>query len=125
MKIRQVFVSNSSSASFVIRWKPTEGGTSQNVQKLVTKIMYPDIEDKKTFKYRGATFNKTDNIQEILAKTTTIADEYFITSAWTVMDNGDPEDFGIAMRDFVSGLERAEKDEIPPIKILEKEVSED
>ena len=125
MKIRNGFVSNSSSASFVIRWKPTEGGTSQNVQKLVTKIMYPDIEEQKTFKYRGATFNKAENIQEILAKTTTIENEYFITSAWTIIDNGDPEDFGIAMRDFVSGLERAEKDKTIPVKILEKEIQGD
>ena len=117
MKIRQGFVSNSSSASFVIIWK---NNTGLPFGEAIKHIIMPWDSDSRTD-------NKKEYIEEVIKATFVLkedADEQFLrTYFWTVMDNGDPEDFGRAAMVFNMALDLHEVNK--SVKVISREINGD
>ena len=93
MKIRQGFVSNSSSASFIVTWKPYEGNEHLDIDESLNIVFY-DIYNQE---------NKKELCERIKIKTVQGADKTFKTSFHTNMYNN-MRDFGETASCFVMEL---------------------
>ncbi len=117
MKIRQGFVSNSSSASFVIKWKPVNGEKDLTINGALSQLFCIPYDEKTDsfgeWKYDGksnsffpfgddAHCNEDLSIVE-MSKNTAKNGRVFTTSFFTAMMN-DTRDFGDAANQLLAAL---------------------
>ena len=92
MKIRSGFVSNSSSASFVVTWKKYYSDPKKDLKQNLDNI----------FQYSDFKPEELEVIfKDIIANTKEISNDIYETSFWTVMFNG-VSDFGNAATQLVA-----------------------
>lgn len=105
MKIRNGFVSNSSSGSFIMHWRMKTFGKKVTLQKAVGEvfgIFFKDGTDEMDWEN---TWNKEakDKVEKIIKDTVDNRDGTFTSIFWTSMVNN-AEDFGEAAKSLVMGV---------------------
>jgi hypothetical protein len=105
MKIRQGFVSNSSSASFIVHWRIKDFGKTITTERAVGEIFGVEFKEETDEINWEDTWNKEakGRVEEIIKQTVTNKDGTFISSFHTYMFNNS-EDFGEAAKSLVMGL---------------------
>ena len=105
MKIRNGFVSNSSSGSFILNWRMRTFGKEANIQRAVGeafKVFFKEGTDE--IDWEG-TWNKEvqPKVEEVFKNTVKNYDGSFTSTFWTSMANS-AEDYGEAAKSLVIGL---------------------
>lgn len=106
MKIRNGFVSNSSSASFLVTWK-CEGTNSIRdalYQLFVPSYIYDDRERKKERLIKQLSGEGLNNDFNNILKWTRESNDNLITEFWTAMWNEELTDFGDSIFKFLTAL---------------------
>lgn len=109
MKIRTGFVSNSSSASFIVHWRPRTFGNKVKKDKIIavlTGVVYNFISDVNVEKeINEATWLKDckNKFDEIMKNTNDNEDGTFTTTFFTCMKNSG-DDFGEIAKFFAMSL---------------------
>jgi len=105
MKVRQGFVSNSSSASFIVHWRARTFGNRISLNAAIARVFGVDMkENGEEFDWENA-WNKESQskVEEAARATVENADGSFTSSFWTSMMNT-PDDFGDAAKSLVMGI---------------------
>lgn len=107
MKQRNGFVSNSSSASFIVHWRVRSMGDNYSIARALAKLfdIYSSFEDDK-FNWEKSEWEASgwkDKIETLIEETRRNDDGTFTSSFFTSMMNS-PEDFGEAAKSLVMGL---------------------
>jgi len=118
MKIRNGFVSNSSSGSFIMHWRVKTYGKDVSVTNAVGRIFNASFKQDSDEISWFDTWNKEMKpvVEEIIRATMKNNDGSFTTSFWTSMVNS-PEDFGEAAKSLVMGIVASEDYELIDSKI--------
>jgi hypothetical protein len=107
MKIRNGFVSNSSSASFIVHWRMRTMGKEVGIKQALSSVfdacVYSD--ETKDWSWDDSYFidGYKKTFEEIMEKTEQNHDGSFTTKFWTSMMNS-PSDFGTAATELVMAL---------------------
>jgi len=112
MKIRNGFVSNSSSASFIVHWRMRTYGKEITAEKAVGKIFGVYFKENEYKIDWDNTWNKEAKckVEEILKNTEMNNDGTFTSTFFTDMMNS-TEDFGAAAKSLVMGIVANEDNE--------------
>lgn len=104
MKNRTGFVSNSSSASFIIHWRMRTFGEKVDVKEAIAKVVGLQIKEDGEMDWENS-WRREDKpkIEEMIEKTVINADGSFTSTFWTDMYN-DAEDFGGAATSLIMNL---------------------
>ena len=116
MKIRSGFVSNSSSASFIVYWKPLDFINSFTIVEALCKIFEvpSNLYNKKAGKFRNVPDYLKSNtdliikLKKLTKKSNKDKEGIFITNFFTVMMN-DGDDFGEDAKSFLINLVTCEE----------------
>lgn len=107
MKTRIGFVSNSSSASFIVHWRVRTMGEEVSLKEALSDLFEAYVYDQDTKDWNWDRQFRVDEykamFEEIDGRTVQNADQSFTTSFWTSMMNS-PEDFGHAAMSLVMAL---------------------
>ena len=106
MKFRTGFVSNSSSASFIVKWTSTSEDYNNVVEALCAVYEVPyDLFDEEVNRFRNVPEYLVDETRKImeLNKLTTENGNVFITEFFTAMMNSG-DDFGTIAKSFLINL---------------------
>jgi hypothetical protein len=105
MKTRNGFVSNSSSASFIIHWRMRTMGEETNIQKALSNLyeLYNYDEEKKDFVWDEYNEEFKDRFEGVMKRTKQNADGSFTTDEFIGMLN-DYDDFGKNVQSLVFAL---------------------
>ena len=105
MKTRNGFVSNSSSASFIIHWRMRTMGEETNIQQALSNLyeLYNYDEEKKDFVWDEYNEEFKDRFEGALKRTKQNADGSFTTDEFIGMLN-DYDDFGECIQSLVFAL---------------------
>ena len=117
MKIRNGFVSNSSSANFIVHWRYRNFGQNHSLKKILTKLydideVYNELNDSLDWSKSFTKYDKDEIspwIDRILEDTKQNSDGTFTTRFFTSMRNSS-RDFGPIAAYFLLSL--AENDEL-------------
>ncbi len=105
MKIRNGFVSNSSSGSFIMNWRMKTFGKEVTIRRAIGNIFGVYFkEDTDEFDWEN-TWNKEvkPKVEKAIDATVQNSDGSFTSTFWTSMVNS-PEDFGETAKSMVIGI---------------------
>jgi hypothetical protein len=129
MKIRNGFVSNSSSGSFILHWRMKNFGERINITRAVGEAFGVHFHyDKETLECKGTidwehTWNKEakEKVDQVLEHTVENVDGSFTTTFYASMiNNGD--DFGEAAKSLLIGIVADDDDRFD---IIDKKIERD
>lgn len=105
MKIRNGFVSNSSSGSFILHWRARTFGEEISIVEAIGKVFCVWFNpDTKEIRWEDFWNHEVKpKVEEIINATVKNVDGSFTTTFWTSMVNS-PEDFGEAAKSLVMGI---------------------
>ena len=104
MKTRTGFVSNSSSASFIVHWRMRTFGEKVDVKEAIAKVVGLHIKEDGEIDWENSWRNEDKpKIEEMIEKTVINSDGSFTSTFWTDMYN-DAEDFGEAAVSMVMNM---------------------
>jgi len=104
MKTRTGFVSNSSSASFIVHWRMRTFGEKVDVKEAIAKVVGLHIKEDGEIDWENSWRNEDKpKIEEMIEKTVINTDGSFISTFWADMYN-DAEDFGEAATSMVMNM---------------------